>query len=184
VPKNVHSHMILRPDIFTKFYFIYNLKDRMGLDIDIVPENEADSKRAALAEFGPMADNGRDEDRGYLQSMSKSLFPPRKRFKPEIPTKGRLKAELEAARARQSLASEILQSSRATNDPFLAQAGSPSVGADSKIIIPPKSRKRKRGTTVGISKDGASIEATTKAVSKASSQQTLPVVNLVDYDSD
>ncbi|KAK4103239.1 DUF572-domain-containing protein [Parathielavia hyrcaniae] len=100
-----------------------DLKERMGLGIELLPETEEDTARAKLIEFGslaadgvsgvdnalarPLFDNGRDrtekrEDDGKL-----------------IKRPGRLRLEIAASRTRDNLVSEIVSNTRAAKDPFL-----------------------------------------------------------------
>jgi coiled-coil domain-containing protein 130 len=165
------------------------LKDRFGIHVDLLSETEADARRAALADFG----NGggghgkADDGRGYLESMSRPMFPTKRPFTPESKSesaaggRGQLKAPVgkaasAAARARQNLASEVLRNSRTAKDPFLSASDAP-----------PRPKKIKRGDDVMSLDDSNEMEPPHTRIPidnmpAAAIQKGVPT--LVDYDSD
>jgi len=113
------------------------LKDRMGLSIELLPETEEDARRAALVDFRSVPSpppSSEDGPSGPVidKALAKPLFGDRKTAKQEDLSKSRntgtpalsggtriLKSELAAARARENLVSEIVSNTRASKDPFL-----------------------------------------------------------------
>ncbi|KAH8722142.1 CWC16 protein [Ilyonectria robusta] len=91
-----------------------DLKDRMSLGIDLVPATEEDSRRAALVDFGPV------DDTAQGRALAKPLFGGGSSKKPQAPSKGvLLKSEKEVSRRKETLVSELIGNTRATQDPFL-----------------------------------------------------------------
>ncbi|RTE76082.1 hypothetical protein BHE90_009458 [Fusarium euwallaceae] len=132
-----------------------NLQDRMSLGIDIVPATEEDSRRAALVDFGPVDENGRD------RALSKPLF---KSDKTPAKSSSKLKTEKEASKRKETLVSELLGNTRASTDPFLLNNRSEPKGTSR---LPGLKRKRPQEP---------------EAPSKAQAQEA--TTGLVDYDSD
>lgn len=100
------------------------LKERMGLGIELLPEAEEDAKRAKLVDFGAV--DVENSAGGVDKALAKPLFG----RGPDQTEKGkgiggqaggprRLKSEIEAARRRENLALEIVSNTRAARDPFL-----------------------------------------------------------------
>jgi len=130
-----------------------DLKDRMSLGIDLLPENELDARRAALVDFCPTPDrhaedgrkaltkplfatgagasgskmSGNTLDRGSLASMP--FKAPNKVHSSHKKSK-RLKSEIAAAQHKDSLVSEIVGNMRAAKDPFLVAFGPPTSSAE------------------------------------------------------
>ncbi|RSL62952.1 hypothetical protein CEP51_013387 [Fusarium floridanum] len=132
-----------------------NLQDRMSLGIDIVPATEEDSRRAALVDFGPADENGRD------RALSKPLF---KSDKTPAKSSSKLKTEKEASKRKETLVLELLGNTRASTDPFLLNNRSEPKGTSR---LPGLKRKRPQEP---------------EAPSKAQAQEA--TTGLVDYDSD
>ncbi|KAL2197873.1 CWC16 protein [Corynascus similis CBS 632.67] len=100
------------------------LKERMGLGIELLPETEEDSRRAELVDFGSLGVESNTDE--VDKALAKPLFERAKDRKEKGngmggTTKGqrKLKSEIAAARRRQNLASEIVSNTRAARDPFL-----------------------------------------------------------------
>lgn len=116
-----------------------DLKQRMSLGIDLLPETEEDAKRAALVDFGSAA--SADDDGGVDKALARPLFasgqPGRNDSKKHgdsaSAAKGqrKLKSETAASKTRENLVSEIVGNTRASMDPFLCFGGSSSSSRDS-----------------------------------------------------
>ena len=116
------------------------LKDKMGLGIELLPAAETDGLRASLVDFGTSGDV-----EGTDKALAKPMFAPstkgatkggtngktaptRSRSFSSKETKGKLKSEILASKRKESLVSEILGNTRLVQDPFLdagRTAGSP-----------------------------------------------------------
>lgn len=116
------------------------LKDRMGLGIELLPAAGTDAVRASLIDFGASS-----EVEGPDKALAKPMFAApakggakgvtngkltttRSRSLSSKETKGRLKSEVLASRRKESLVSEIIGNTRLVQDPFLdagRAAGSP-----------------------------------------------------------
>lgn len=99
------------------------LKERMGLGIELLPETEEDARRAGLVDFGGV-DVERDD--GVDKALARPLFGdgPGQKGKSEDDAKllrgqRKLKSEMAASRTRENLVSEIVSNTRAARDPFL-----------------------------------------------------------------
>ncbi|KAK4453986.1 CWC16 protein [Podospora aff. communis PSN243] len=90
------------------------LKERMGLGIELLPATEGDAKRAALVEFG-----GLDEEGDVEKALARPLFEKTRGKHGKSTPKGKPKAEMAAEKMRESLVSEIVGNTRAARDPFL-----------------------------------------------------------------
>ncbi|GAB1315849.1 Protein saf4 [Madurella fahalii] len=103
-----------------------DLKDRMSLGIELLPETEEDSRRAALVDYGSVDAGG---DRGVEKALVRPLFgcesgkveTRRSEAGRGSSAKGqrKLKSEIAASRTRENLVSEIVGNTRAARDPFL-----------------------------------------------------------------
>lgn len=93
---------------------VASLQDKMSLGLDILPETEADRRRAALAEFGAVDGDGDGDKR---RALSKPLFAPGALHKQDA--KGKPKAEKQAARQKNGFANKVMSNTRAARDPFL-----------------------------------------------------------------
>ncbi|KAL6866631.1 CWC16 protein [Trichoderma novae-zelandiae] len=173
-----------------------DLRDRMGLDLELAAEAEEDAQRAALVDFG-----GGDGVEGVDRALRKPLFSTtttttttaaaRKKKTQRQPWSGAemkdaatlSKAEKEASRRKEAFVADILSSTRAARDPFLAQhhtnhgsgdkaaANRPSLG----IIV--KRKKRIGG-------DGDKVSAAAADDDDATKASVPSVQGLVEYDSD
>ncbi|KAL7913268.1 CWC16 protein [Trichoderma velutinum] len=123
-----------------------DLKDRMGLGIDLLPEREEDAKRAALVDFGSMPD-GEGEDK----ALSKPLFAPtttnsraKQQKSSSLAIKDtRLKAEKEASKRKETFVAGVISNTRAAQDPFLIQPNNNDKAASSRPSLGiVKKRKR------------------------------------------
>ncbi|KXX73512.1 hypothetical protein MMYC01_208359 [Madurella mycetomatis] len=102
------------------------LKDRMSLGIELLPETEEDAKRAALVDYGGLDAGG---DRSVEKALARPLFgggsgkaeTGRGEAGSGSSAKGqrKLKSEVAASRTRENLVSEIVGNTRAARDPFL-----------------------------------------------------------------
>ena len=169
-----------------------DLQDRMSLGVDLLPESEDDRARAALVDFGPVVDSYEDEDGGAAsgaggsKALSKPLFKTAASSKASSrkasPAKGVLKAERVAAKRKDDFVTELMDNTRAVQDPFLNAKD-----AKGPSRLPGVKRKR---DTADIERDSRpSLEA---ANSRARAEELPPTTTttvsassaLVDYDSD
>jgi coiled-coil domain-containing protein 130 len=97
------------------------LKDKFGLDLDLLEESAGDSARAELVDFGPVHGD-RDATRKPLFADSDG----QSASKVNASTKGMTQAQREAASSKAKLASELRGNTRAAMDPFLSEKGRPS----------------------------------------------------------
>jgi coiled-coil domain-containing protein 130 len=144
-----------------------DLKDRMSLGIDILPGTEEDTRRAALVDFGPVAER---------DPLSKPLFKSstdHKKPPASTSTSKMLKSEKEAARRKESLVSELVGNTRAAKDPFLQETRTGSGNGESRRLARFPDVKRRR-----IMRDDPAPSPI--AVAKEASGST----GLVNYDSD
>ncbi|KAI9151876.1 Protein saf4 [Paramyrothecium foliicola] len=147
-----------------------DLKDRLGLGIDLLPATEEDAKRAALVDFAPAADDDDDDDdRAGQAALAKPLFASSKPG-PVRPA-GRLKAEKRAAERKTTFASEVMVNTRVSQDPFINGLRA----AESKAPVRLPGVKRKRGATEA---EDPNPPGQTKA------QKPSAPSGLVSYDSD
>jgi len=142
------------------------LKDRMGLGIELLPGLASDELRAALVDFGPKHDGESALEKPLFPSVSKRSAARREMSK----EKGRTRSEALAARRKDKLVSRIVTNTRKAQDPFLVEsAGSAS------MIAKMAGLKRKR----------ASPEPSERAgEKKAVPAKREALAGLVDYDSE
>ncbi|KAK0742407.1 CWC16 protein [Apiosordaria backusii] len=130
-----------------------DLKDRMGLGIDLLPEKEEDGLRAQLVDFGAVPE---ELENRVERVLARPLFDDsRKKVgkeKEQEKGKGKLKREIKAERMRESLVEEIRSNTRAAKDPFLVAFGgnnnnsSSSRDKEKGSALLPGLKKRKRLT--------------------------------------
>lgn len=158
-----------------------DLKDRMGLGIELLPEREDDAKRAALVDFGgDEQGQGKDGDEG-IKALSKPLFATTAHTEPTTTHKHssstkkdtRLKAEKEASRRKETFVAQFISNTRAAQDPFLGGDRAATNRVSLGII---KKRKRIDGEAGGVER--LAEEPEVKVTVSAST------VRLVEYDSD
>ncbi|KAI4730285.1 DUF455 domain protein [Aureobasidium sp. EXF-10728] len=97
------------------------LRERMGLDVELMPENDEDRKHATLIDFGGLADG--DTDVNTMRVTSRPLF--RQDTETEATSvkfknSSKTKAASEIERRKKMLQQEIRDNSRAAADPFLS----------------------------------------------------------------
>ncbi|KAK4134871.1 hypothetical protein BT67DRAFT_441314 [Trichocladium antarcticum] len=166
------------------------LKERMGLGIELLPETEEDAKRAALVDFGSA---GTGEDAGVGKALARPLFGSgqnqnEKKHHDNGPTNGKrkLKSELAASRARENLVSEIIGNTRASRDPFLGFA-SKETTPRGPVLLPGIKRKRAPGEAPDPSPSTPNDAGAPKeSVPNENSEPDAPAgtAALVGYDSD
>ncbi|EAQ85068.1 hypothetical protein CHGG_09082 [Chaetomium globosum CBS 148.51] len=149
---------------------VEDLKERMGLGIELLPEREEDAKQAELIRFGAPDP---DWDGEVNKALRKPLFETslsQKKDNEGTSTGGRkkLKSEIAAARARENLASEVIRNTRAAKDPFL--------NFDNKKHTP-----REPPRIPGLKRKSPVEDAATK---QDTSKEATGTTALVDYDSD
>ncbi|KAL6902774.1 CWC16 protein [Trichoderma evansii] len=162
-----------------------DLKDRMGLGIDLLPEREDDAKRAALIDFGSRGEDEKDGD-GGIKALSKPLFATSSTNTESTTTQKqtsssikdtRPKAEKEASQRKETFVAEFISNTRAAQDPFLS-GGDRATNRVSLGII--KKRKRIDGEAGGDEKHVEEPEAKVTVSAPASTS----TAGLVEYDSD
>lgn len=169
------------------------IRSRLGLGIELLPESDEDARRARLVEFGTRPSRGDGAmgvgvDGEETTVLAKPLFGGGGgggRTREEVSVveektrssrgkgkKGRkLKSEVAASRMRDSLVSEIVGNTRLATDPFLEPRSSKE--SKSTTLLPGLKRKRDPDEEIGPPTEGRPVEKAT-AISSA----------LVDYDSD
>lgn len=148
------------------------LKERFGLELEVLAESEADRVRAGLVGFG--ADEGEGGWEGGKRAERKPLFETGRIGGQASKTKtGKSsKAEMKAEDRRNQLQQTLLQNTRAAINPFhpttttIATSTKPDLGI----------MKRKRVTTAA--------PTTTTTESPAPPPKKKPAIALVGYDSD
>lgn len=153
-----------------------DLKDRMGLGIDLLPESEEDARWARLVDFGTAPE-------GVVEEGDKALAKPlfggpkptvqEKKTRDSKPhTKKLLKSEIAASKMRDSLVSEILGNTRMASDPFL-EPRSRDAARSTANILPGLKRKRE-----------PEVEPSPPPGDKPPEKAAATSSALVDYDSD
>lgn len=113
------------------------IKDRMGLEVDLLPEIEEDARRARLVDFGAKPDQKEEKvlatplfesDRTVASSTMTDSKPSRG-----------LKSERLARKRKTALVSEIVGNTRIARDPFLERKGR---GGPPTTVLPGLKRKR------------------------------------------
>lgn len=172
------------------------LQERMGLGgMELLPESEEDRKRAALVEFGPVVGDEQGDSTaggvGGRKALSKPLFNAKsssQASKKASPGKGVLKAEKVAAQRKDNFVTELMDNTRAVQDPFL-------IAKDTKGPSRLPGVKRKRDATDIESDSKSPLEPATSRERlgelKAATTTTAVTAttaagggSLVDYDSD
>ncbi|KAK3955590.1 DUF572 domain-protein [Pseudoneurospora amorphoporcata] len=131
-----------------------DLKERMGLAIDLLPATEDDERRAKLIEFGGVPEGmpfGRHDV--VHKALARPLFghdthsnkEEEKNGKKKDGYKGMLKSEIAATKMREALVSEIVGTTRAAKDPFLDWGSKESTLKPRGALIPGLKRKRAAG---------------------------------------
>ncbi|KAI1816511.1 DUF572-domain-containing protein [Poronia punctata] len=190
------------------------LQDRMSLGIDLLPGTEEDARRAALVDFGVTAalsgrgngdDSSRTKDTALrkplfeasattISSSSRSTTPTSKTKTTRDKGPKRLKAETKAAHTRESLVSEIVGNTRASQDPFLVRPESRNKEAAPARIQGIKRKRPPPSTTDGEPPPGDSNSTKAVKAEDDKSEAKIPEGNnasagsasltLVEYDSD
>ncbi|KAJ4406182.1 Protein saf4 [Gnomoniopsis sp. IMI 355080] len=149
------------------------IKERLGLEVDLLPESEEDARRARLVDFGVAAGGGGPGEVGKNEEkvLAKPLFESGEMSSGTTadskPTRA-LKTERLASKRKTALVSEIVGNTRLARDPFLepkARGG----GTPVPTVIPGLKRKR----VTGEQKDQSPGRPAGKVAAV-----------LVDYDSD
>ncbi|KAI7776097.1 hypothetical protein LA080_005822 [Diaporthe eres] len=153
-----------------------DLKDRMSLGIELLPESEEDVRWAKLVDFGT-APRALSED--WEKTLAKPLFggakpvvQEKKTIDTKAPAKKLLKSEIAATKMRKSLVSEIVGNTRMATDPFL-EPRSRDASRSTAYMLPGLKRKRQPDLEPSPPPEDRPAE---KAAATSSA--------LVDYDSD
>lgn len=151
-----------------------NLRERMGLDVELIPENDEDRRQAALIDFEELPDT----DDGALKVAARPLFhQDDKTTTKMVSTKPvhKTKTAAEAERRRKAFRQEVRDNTRAATDPFLSFGNT---GSRSFRAIAGIKRKQPGNESTGTAND------TTLRVEEVDEAQLLPAPALVAYDSD
>lgn len=153
-----------------------DLKDRMSLGIDLLPESEEDARWAKLVDFGTAPEGlGETGDKTLAKPLfggGKPMVHEKKMRDNKTPTKKLLKSEIAATKMRESLVSEIVGNTRMASDPFL-EPRSRDATRSTASFLPGLKRKRPPEAE-------PSPPPEEKPVEKAAATSSA----LVDYDSD
>lgn len=175
-----------RKDLESKAVRTEALKDRMSLGIDLLPEDEADALRAALVDFRPV-DN--DENNAHVQddkALAKPLFNSDREsvlFGSKTSAKRMLKGEVELSRRKDKFASQVLDYTRVSKDPFLQQRD---VSSKAPRRLPGVKRKR-ISRDEDANSEGPSSKAkpeSDKSTTANNKTTTTSLPGLVEYDSE
>jgi coiled-coil domain-containing protein 130 len=141
------------------------LRDKMSLEVDLLPEHEDDARRAGFIEFGAF-----DPEKAVGKAVSKPLFKtddPIEKGKSKTSRQSRKRKAEEAAKQQTAnLAAEIRGNTRAAMDPFLK-------GNRFSGLAPTKAHPK--SLLLGVKKKRPKLEEDPAATSG---------IALVDYDSD
>ena len=153
------------------------VRERMGLGIELLPETEEDARRAGLVDFGGVDVEG---DVGAERALARPLFGSGEGEKEKedgrsAKGKGKPRAEMTALRTREKLASQIVANTRAAKDPFLDFGSRESTPRGPVRLA---GLKRKRGA------EEASDPPTPTTEQKDTPKPAAGPVALVNYDSD
>lgn len=153
-----------------------DLKDRMSLGIELLPESEEDARWAKLVDFGTAPEGvGGAGDRTLARPLfggAKPAVQETKTRDKKTPTKKLLKSEIAASKMRDSLVSEIVGNTRMASDPFLEPRSRDAMKSTANIL-PGLKRKRQP-------ENEPSPPPEDKPPEKAAATSSA----LVDYDSD
>jgi coiled-coil domain-containing protein 130 len=155
------------------------LKERMGLGIELLPEREEDAKRAKLIDFGGVDVEGHDDvDKALARplfdsGMGRTGKKDREKASAKVP--GKLKSEIAAARMRENLVSEVISNTRAAKDPFL-DFGNRESTPKGPARIPGLKRKRPAEDATSRPEPAANEDNTPKEAAGTTA--------LVNYDSE
>jgi coiled-coil domain-containing protein 130 len=149
------------------------LRDRMGLDVEIMPENDEDRRHATLIEFGGLADE--DVDASTMRITSRPLFRQEERAettKVKAKLSHKAKAAAEVVRRKKALQQEVQDNSRAAADPFLSFGNTET--RTFRAIAGIKRKAQSEGTDQEMPEEKEKTEKS----------QPTPALSLVSYDSD
>ncbi|KAH0265021.1 DUF572-domain-containing protein, partial [Aureobasidium melanogenum] len=162
------------------------LRDKMGLDVELMPENDEDRRHATLIDFGGLADE--DIDAETTRVTSRPLFhqvTKREAAPVKAKTSHKTKAAAEVERRKNALQQEVRDNSRAAADPFLSFGNT-----DSRTFRPISGIKRKAESTTPEQQKHTeeeqqnSTEENKKQSLETEKLQPKPALSLVAYDSD
>lgn len=150
-----------------------DLRDRIGLGVDLLPASEDDSRRAAVVDFAPAASDY--DDHNHHGAMAKPLFGDkavdRRRATGSAGRGAGTKAERRLAASRDELVSRVIGNTRVARDPFLGAGVRGGSEARGTPKIPGVKRKRQGGDGPETPPAKSNVKASTGG-------------GLVDYDSD
>jgi coiled-coil domain-containing protein 130 len=152
------------------------LRDRMGLDVELMPENDEDRRHATLIEFGGLADE--DINASAMRVTSRPLFQQEEKAettKVKAKVSQRAKAAAEVERRKKILQQEVQDNSRAAADPFLSFGNT-----ETRTFRAIAGIKRKAQSNSAEQKEPEEKEKT----EKLEKSQPTSALSLVTYDSD
>lgn len=117
------------------------IKERMGLEVDLLPETEDDARRARLVDFG--TGSREKEEKVLATPLFASERPAAKEKTADKKPPRELKSERVANKRKTALVSEIVGNTRITRDPFLERKVKRPPGA--VATLPGLKRKRAAG---------------------------------------
>lgn len=141
------------------------IKERLGLEVELLPETEDDARRARLVDFG--TGSGEREEKILATPLFASERPAAEKKTVDKKQPRELKSERVANKRKTALVSEIVGNTRITRDPFLEPKLKGTAGA--AATLPGLKRKRAAGE---------------KADSPEEKRPGKAAAILVDYDSD
>ncbi|CAD0083470.1 unnamed protein product [Aureobasidium vineae] len=152
------------------------LRERMGLDVELMPENDEDRKHATLIDFGGLVDE--DIDVNTMRVASRPLFQQDTKIE-ATPVKAKTlhknKAAAEVERRKKALQREVRENSRAAADPFLSFGNADNRAF--KAIVGIKKKTQSDAPEQKNDSDENEIESMERS-------RPTPALSLVAYDSD
>lgn len=117
------------------------IRERLGLGIELVAESEEDARRARLIDFG-RKEGETGAEKGVLARplFDKAAVAPEYTVKPKTKAPRKLKSEIVAEKRKDTLVSEIVGNTRLIRDPFLERKSKDT--AKPAAILPGLKRKR------------------------------------------
>ncbi|KAF2742783.1 DUF572-domain-containing protein [Sporormia fimetaria CBS 119925] len=146
------------------------LKEKYGLELEIVTEREEDRFKAGLVEFGPT--EGTDGE-----VLRRGLFEGKEKDSAQVHVKGKLKTEIKAEKSRQGLQETLVGNTKAAMDPFLSKKARTKMKPAVRIL------KRKRADEEYTADRSATISAPQRTT-RSGEEQRATSLPLVEYDSD
>ncbi|KAK8217527.1 Protein saf4 [Zalaria obscura] len=158
------------------------LRNKMGLDIELLPEHEDDATRAAFVEFGNVDESNSTATSRPLSALNNSKDV-KKTERPGKRLSSKEKAAAEVERRRQALQQQIRDNTRAAQDPFLNFSRDTRADVFTARALSGIKRKREREHDAQPS-DTSTTPETAETFTTDSLSANCPIPQLVVYDSD